>query len=330
MNKLINQIINPFQVAIQKTPFYFTDWGAAYLGDSVDLLKKIPDESVNLIITSPPFALQFKKKYGNVAPEEYVNWFVSSFKYDFHRVLTKDGSLVIDLGGSWNKGVPTKSLYNFELPIELCREQIIQGQKIRFNLAQDFYWFNTAALPTPAEWVNVRRIRVKPAVNTVWWLSKTEYPKADNRNVLRPYSKAMQDLLVNGYRAKERPSGYKITPKFNKDLGGAIPPNLLEFGNNDANSSYLKKCEEAGIKPHPARFPKKLPEFFIRFLTSTNDIVLDPFAGSNVTGEVTQELKRKWIAFEIIEEYLEASKFRFPALDQDQKSDSQITKSLTA
>jgi site-specific DNA-methyltransferase (cytosine-N4-specific) len=148
-------------------------------------------------------------------------------------------------------------------------------------------------------------------VNLVWWLTKTPYPKANNRNVLRPYTKAMENLLANGYKAKKRPSGHDITHKFQKDNNGAIPPNLLELGNNDSNSDYMKKCKLAGIKPHPARFPTKFAEFFISFLTDEEDIVLDPFAGSNTTGSVAETMQRKWLAFELNEIYLEGSKFRF-------------------
>lgn len=179
-----------------------------------------------------------------------------------------------------------------------------------FHFAQDFYWYNPGAIPAPAEWVNVRRIRVKAAVNLVWWLSKTPWPKADNRNVLRPYSEDMVRLVKRGVRETVRPSGHVITSKW-KDLGGAIPPNLLDFGNNDSNGYYLKACEEAGLPVHPARFPRQLPEFFIKLLTHEQDIVFDPFAGSNVTGEAAEQLARRWIAVELRRDYLDGSRFRF-------------------
>jgi site-specific DNA-methyltransferase (cytosine-N4-specific) len=150
-------------------PYYTTSHGATYLGDTIDLIKHLEDESVDLILTSPPFGLQRKKAYGNVAAEKYVRWFLP-FAREFHRVLKRHGSFVLDIGGSWNPGFPTKSLYNFELVVSLCKE-------IGFHLAQDFYWFNPAKLPTPAEWVTVRRIRVKDAVNTIWWLSKAPFPR---------------------------------------------------------------------------------------------------------------------------------------------------------
>lgn len=292
------------------SPYYSTEIGRAYVGNSLDLLGSLPEKSVNLIMTSPPFALQRKKEYGNVVASEYVAWF-SEFAREFYRVLTDDGSLVIDLGGSWVKGQPTRSLYHFELVVELCKHLFPTDPSKHFYLAEEFFWYNPAKLPSPAEWVTVRRIRAKDAVNMVWWLSKTPEPKADNRKVLQPYSVSMQQLLKNGYRAKLRPSGHDISANFSKDNGGAIPSNLLQIANTESNSRYQQLCRKSGIVVHPARFPAGLPEFFVKFLTEEGDLVLDPFAGSNVTGEVCQRLQRSWIAIELVEEYLAGSRFRF-------------------
>jgi site-specific DNA-methyltransferase (cytosine-N4-specific) len=288
-------------------PYYETAFGSAYLGDAFHLMQHLPDESVDLIMTSPPFALQRKKEYGNADPADYVAWFLP-FAFQFRRILKEQGSLVIDIGGSWVKGQPTKSLYHLELLVALCK-------KVDFHLAQEFFWHNPARLPSPAEWVTVRRVRVKDAVNHVWWLSKTPNPKADNRKVLKPYSEAMVQLLKNGYKPKLRPSGHDISDKFQKNNDGAIPPNLLTISNTESNSYYLTACRKAGIKPHPARFPAALPEFFIRFLTDEGDVVFDPFAGSNVTGEASEQLRRRWIALELNEDYLEGSRFRFEKLE---------------
>ncbi|MBN2093119.1 site-specific DNA-methyltransferase [candidate division KSB1 bacterium] len=292
-------------------PCFETKFGSAFLGDSVKLLKKIPDKSVNLILTSPPFALQRKKEYGNVPPEEYVEWFISSFYSDFYRILKDDGSLVIDIGGSWLKGSPVRSLYHYELLIALCKTYNSGTETHQFYLAQDFFWYNPSKLPTPAEWVTVRRIRVKDAVNTIWWLSKTEFPKATNKKVLKPYSDSMKSLLKNGYKAKTRPSGHNISTKFQKDNDGAIPPNILILPNTESNSYYLRRCKEEDLKPHPARFPLALPEFFINFLTDEGDLILDPFAGSCVTGEAAELNRRKWICIELSDDYLTGAKFRF-------------------
>lgn len=289
----------------KKAPYFKTKLGSAYLGDSADLLRGLKEKSVNLIMTSPPYALHFKKEYGNVDQSDYVAWFLE-FAQDFYRILTDDGSLVVDIGGAWTPGKPTRSLYHFELLISLCKD-------IGFHLAQEFFWYNPAKLPAPAEWVTVRKIRVKDAVNCIWWLSKTPTPKADNRKVLTEYSPDMQRLIKRGYRAKRRPSGHNITNGFGKDLGGSIPPNILIFGNNDANGSYMSRCKAEKIKPHPARFPAQLPTFFIRYLTDEGDLVVDPFAGSNTTGEVAEREGRRWLAFERDETYLHASTFRFEA-----------------
>jgi len=294
-------------------PFYSTGLGEAYLADSLEYLKGLPDESVDLVITSPPYALHFKKAYGNVDKHEYIDWFLP-FAYEIKRILKDTGSFVLNIGGSYNKGFPVKSIYHFKLLVALV-------EQVGLHLAQEGFWYNPAKMPMPAEWVTVRRIRIKDSVEYVWWLSKTEWPKADNKRVLKPYSPDMIRLNQRGVKAATRPSGHSINSSFDKvHAGGAIPSNVLEaneadsmmiFGNNSANDPYTLQCKKNGIKIHPARFPAQLPEFYIKMLTDEGDVVLDPFAGSNTTGKVAEVLGRKWIAIEQEEEYLEASKFRF-------------------
>jgi site-specific DNA-methyltransferase (cytosine-N4-specific) len=133
----------------------------------------------------------------------------------------------------------------------------------------------------------------------------------------------MKGLLKNGYNAKLRPSGHDISTKFGRDNGGAVPANVLGIGaagepsslvvaaNTESNSAYLRSCRDRNFKPHPARFPAFFAEFFIKFLTNEGDLVLDIFAGSNTTGYVAERLGRKWMAFEIRRDYLEASAYRF-------------------
>ena len=287
-------------------PFYYTELGAAYLGDALHLLKRLPDSSVDLVLTSPPFALQRQKEYGNRDQDEYVAWLLS-FAEEVSRVVKDTGSFVLDLGGAYRKGRPVRSLYNYRVLIRLCDEQ-------GWNLAEEFFWFNPSKLPSPIEWVNKRKIRAKDAVNTIWWLSKMDFPKADVRRVLVPYSERMKKLLRGSsdyYSPGKRPSGHNISDKFSVDNGGAIPPNLLSIPNTESNSRFLRLCKVARAPSHPARFPEKLPEFFIKFLTTAGDIVLDIFAGSNTTGAVAERLGRKWLAFEMERKYLAASSLRF-------------------
>ncbi len=302
--------------ALKNVPYFVSDYGAAYLGDSLGLLRQLPSDSVNLVVTSPPYALHFKKAYGNKDKKEYIKWFLP-FAKEIRRVLSDDGSFVLNIGGSYNPGTPTKSIYHFKLLIALVEE-------IGFHLAQECFWYNPAKMPMPAEWVTVRRIRIRDSVEYVWWLSKTPWPKATNLKVLKEYSEDMIRLNRNGVRGTVRPSGHVIRKSFNKiEAGGSIPSNvteadfpdvpesMLKMGNNAANDAYTRRCKEDGIKIHPARFPALLPKFFIKMLTDENDLIVDPFAGSNTTGSVAESLKRRWIASEAVEEYLKASTFRF-------------------
>ncbi len=292
--------------------YHRTRFGRIVLGDSLDYMASLRPESVDLVVTSPPFGLVRKKDYGNVESHEYVDWF-KQFGHAFRRILKPGGSLVVDIGGAWIPGQPTRSLYHFELAIMLCRE-------IGFYLAQEFFWWNPSKLPSPAEWVTVRRIRVKDAVNVVWWFSVTPWPKASNTRVLTPYSEAMRGLLKNGYRAKLRPSGHDISSKFAWDNGASIPPNIIAVPNTESNSYYLRYCERHGLKPHPARFPAAVPEFFVRMLTDAGDSVLDPFAGSCVTGEVCERLRRKWACVEIRDDYVQAAMGRFEREGQPEQA----------
>jgi DNA modification methylase len=295
-------------------PYDEREYGASYLGDALTLLDGIPDGSVDLVLTSPPFALTREKEYGNESSEKYVDWFLP-FARKIKDKLCDTGSFILDLGGAYLPGTPSRSLYQFEVLLRLCKE-------LNFVLAQEFYHYNPSRLPAPAEWVNIRRCRVKDSVNVVWWLSKTAFPKADNRRVLKEYSASMKSLLRNGYKAKKRPSGHDISTKFSKDNGGAVPSNviglemfepsnLLSIANTESNSAYMRRCREQNIAPHPARFPVFFAEYFIKFLTNEFDVVVDPFAGSNTTGFAANALKRRWVSFELSEEYLRGSKLRF-------------------
>jgi site-specific DNA-methyltransferase (cytosine-N4-specific) len=310
---------------LRRRPYFQTKLGAAYLADSLEFLRELPEKSISLVVTSPPYALHFKKEYGNVSKLRYIDWFLP-FAREILRVLADNGSFVLNIGGSYNKGVPTRSIYHFKLLVALVEE-------VGFHLAQECFWYNPAKMPMPAEWVTVRRIRIRDSVEYVWWLSKTPWPKASNLNVLKEYSTDMIRLNRNGLRGTVRPSGHVIRQSFKGiAAGGSIPSNVTEasfpdlpetmlaMGNNSANDEYTTRCKEAGIKIHPARFPALLPRFFVKMLTDPGDLVLDPFAGSNTTGAVCEGLDRRWIASEAVEEYLKASELRFGAPTEEAAS----------
>lgn len=288
---------------------YQTDKGICINNDCEVVIEKYltPNYSgqIQLILTSPPFPLKRAKRYGNKTGEEYLNW-LCTIGQKLKPLLTDTGSIVIEIGNAWNPGEPTYST----LPMETLLEF---KNRCGLYLCQEFIYYNPARLPGPIEWVNKQRIRVKDSFTQIWWMSKSPYPFANNKEVIRPYSKRMQKLITNGqYNSGTRPSEHKISETaFAKDNGGAIPSNVIIASNTASNERYINKCKEKGIPIHPARMTPDIPEFFIRFLTHDNDIVLDCFAGSNTTGAVAEELSRRWIAIELDRIYYEGSKFRF-------------------
>jgi site-specific DNA-methyltransferase (cytosine-N4-specific) len=311
---------------MDKNLYYKTELGKFYLGDSTELLNstlgsKI-ENKVQLILTSPPFPLNKKKKYGNLTNDQYKEWFKNLAPL-FSKLITDNGSIVIELGNAWEKNKPVQSTLNLESLIGFRDEG-------KLNLCQEFICYNPSRLPSPAQWVTIERIRTTDSFTHIWWLSKTGYPKADNKKVLRPYSKSMINLLKNKkYNYGNRPSEHKIGRySFLNDNGGSIMPNILELEESDparkvrlpenflsiantkSNDFFLKKCREKGITPHPARMPLELAYFFIEFLTDEGDLVLDPFAGSNTTGFCAENKNRKWISIDNNEEYAKQSLIR--------------------
>lgn len=326
-----------------KEELYSTKFGKLLIGDTSEIIKEKLSRyyrgKINLIITSPPFPLNIKKKYGNLNGEEYKTWF-SSLAPLFSELLTDDGSIVIEIGNAWEAGRPVQSLLHLESLLAFAKAADL-------NLIQEFICYNPSRLPSPAIWVTKKRIRVVDSYTHVWWLSKSDYPKADNRKVLRPYSKGMKNLLKRqSYNTGKRPSGHSINKTaFLKDNGGSISHNLLEFeaieavrdnrlpnnimeyvkevekeilphnvmslSNTNSADYYSKTCRERNLVRHPATMHPGLVAFFMQFLTDENDLILEPFAGSNTTGYIAEKLKRRWLAIEILKEYGEQSAIRF-------------------
>ena len=308
---------------------YQTDKGKIIEGNSIDLLsskmKKELQGKVNLIITSPPFPLNNKKQYGNEKGEEYLKWFIDMAPI-FSDLLTEDGSLVIEIGNAWEPERPVQSLLHLE-----CLFGLVKHPEANLRLIQEFICYNPSKLPSPAQWVTVNRLRTVDSYTHVWWIAKNDFPKADNSKVLRPYSKSMQSLLKKQkYNAGKRPSEHNISETgFLKDNGGSIahnffeleqvddnrevrlPHSVLSFSNTSSNDYYLKMCREKNIKPHPARMSGGLVNFFIEFLTDEDDLILDPFSGSNTTGYCAEKLNRKWVSFEVKEDYINQAIIRF-------------------
>ena len=309
---MISSIRSPFQGRPPKAVAYRTRYGRMLQGKAEDILS-LPSlralcGRINLIFTSPPFPLNTKKRYGNLTGDEYIEWF-TNFAPIFRELLTNDGSLVIELGNAWEPGRPIMSTL-------ALRALLSFQEKGELKLCQEIIWHNPARLPSPAQWVTIDRIRLKDSFTRFWWMSPSDRPQADNRQVLKNYSLHMQKLLAKqSFNSGRRPSQHYISEKaFLVDNGGAISPNVLCIPNTRSTDLYQKFCRAQNLRPHPARMPPELADFFIKFLTKKEDLVLDPFAGSNTTGATAETLKRFWISIELDDKYIQSSKGRFPEI----------------
>jgi site-specific DNA-methyltransferase (cytosine-N4-specific) len=300
---------------------FSTSLGKSYQAKIEEFLEsKYADEiegKVQLILTSPPFPLASPKSYGNSVGQEYLEW-ISGLAKPLRRLLKPSGSIVLEIGNAWDKGSPTMST----LPLETL---IAFGKAADLNVCQQFICNNPNRLPSPINYVNDERIRVKDSYTHVWWYGKKDRPYADNRSVLKEYSPAMKKLLERqSYNSGTRPSEHTIgKTSFLSDNGGAIPSNFLdipenhnflnwlEFAGSAVNRNYSQWCKDQGIKQHPAKMQAGLVEFFIRFLTKKNDLVVDPFGGSNTSGSIAEALGRRWVVTEPNPDYIEGSLGRF-------------------
>jgi site-specific DNA-methyltransferase (cytosine-N4-specific) len=309
------------------TILYKTNFGEYHIDKCESKLTELKEQGIKaqLILTSPPFPLNNKKHYGNLSGDEYMRW-LAALAPLFSSVLTNNGSIVVELGNAWEKGRPIQSLLTLKSLMAF-----VENPEANLKLCQEFVCYNPARLPSPAQWVTIHRIRTIDSFTHIWWMSNSDYPKADNSKVLRPYSKSMESLLAKGsYYAGKRPSEHTIGEhSFLISHGGSIvhnvleldqmdekreirfPANALSIANTKSNDYFSLECKKNGIIPHPARMPVELASFFIIFLTDEGDLVLDPFAGSNTTGYCAENLKRKWIGIDTEVAYGKQSELRF-------------------
>lgn len=311
-------------------PLYTTSYGEYYIESCEDFIKKSNlSGKVQLILTSPPFPLNRKKKYGNLTGDEYRQWFTGLAPL-LSDLLTDDGSIVIEMGNSWEKGRPVQSLLHLQSLLGF-----VENPDTDLRLCQEFICHNPARLPSPAQWVTIEKIRAVDSFTHVWWIAKNDKPKADNRKILRPYSKSMKDLLKRKkYNSGTRPSGHSVsdTGFLNKHDGSIshnvvempkdnisedemnnlrLPFSMIRTANTKSNDFYIRTCKQSNITPHPARMPIELASYFIEFLTDKGDIVFDPFAGSNVTGFCAEIAQRKWLSTDIDQDFGKQSVIRF-------------------
>ncbi|MCL2099045.1 MAG: site-specific DNA-methyltransferase [Oscillospiraceae bacterium] len=263
-----------------------------YLGDCRTELKNIPDDSVDLIVTSPPYADQRQSTYGGINVDEYVEWFLSVSK-ELFRTLKPTGSFILNIKEKVVNG--ERSTYVMEL---------ILGMKNQGWLwTEEFIWHKKNCFP--GKWSN----RFRDA-----WERLLQFNKNKKFNM---YQDAVKVPI--GDWAKDRLKNLSETDKMRDNA-----KNGSGFGKNVSNwvgketvypTNVLHLATECSNKNHSAAFPIELPEWFIRLFTQENDVVLDPFMGSGTTIEAANRMKRNSIGIEIVPEYYEIVKKNFSPIE---------------
>jgi len=263
-----------------------------YLGDSRSELRNIPDNSVDLIVTSPPYADQRKTTYGGVSVKEYVNWFLPISK-ELLRVLKPTGTFILNIKEKVIEG--ERSTYVMELILEMRK----QG----WLWTEEFIWHKKNCFP--GKWSN----RFRDA-----WERLLQFNKEKKFNM---YQDAVKVPI--GDWAKDRLKNLSETDKIRDNAR-----NGSGFGKNVSNwigketvypTNVVHLATECNNKNHSAAFPRELPEWFIKLFTQENDTVLDPFMGSGTTIEVANRMRRNSIGIEILPEYYEVVRRQFAPIE---------------
>lgn len=274
---------------------YSTDRGEALYGTCESVMQCIANGSVSLVVTSPPYGLAKSKEYEVSKADDNVEWLLS-LADSWKNLLTDDGTLLLNVGPAWlGHGIVGQSTWRQELVFRLVKE-------LGYTFAQTMYWNSPSKLPSPAQFVTIKRVRITESVEEIFAFTKSPTESRwNNRRVLVPYSDAMKRVLAAGGERKSmtRPSGHQLAAgAFGVDNGGAIPKNLITLSHTDSNSRYRRHCREAGLPAHPAMFPEGLAEFLIKLTTEEQDVVFDPFGGALTVGAVCERLNRRWISSE--------------------------------
>lgn len=292
--------------------YFVTNSGFALWAYAEDMPKIFKNE-ISLIITSPPYLLTKDKSYGNIGAND-KQWVQNMLDLaaGWKDMLTPDGSIVLNIGGSYKKDMGYQNLHIERLLIAL-------EDQLDIHLCQKFQWWNPCKMPTGHHVTKIKKHCVNAVEEFLWLSPNPKKAKANNQNVLVEYSEKHKKLILNQISRKPsvrwRPSDQRASDQtFYADNGGAIPHNILISAPEGANSKYSRFCKENKLPRHPAMFNFVLPEFFIKLLTNEGDFVFDPFLGSCTTGYAAQINNRYWGGSELIKQWLDGGKSRFLGL----------------
>jgi site-specific DNA-methyltransferase (adenine-specific) len=251
-----------------------------YHADCMEMLPELADASVNLIVTSPPYADSRKDTYGGIAPDKYVEWFLP-VGAELKRVLTDDGSFVLNIKERVVNG--ERHTYVIELILALRR----QG----WLWTEEYMWHKKNC--SPGKWPN----RFRDAWERCLQFTKQKKFKMNQEAV----------MVQTGDWAKNRLKklGANDVIRYTSKVGSGFGKNIANWVGRDKAypSNVLHMATECGNKNHSAAFPKELPAWFINLFTDEGDVVLDPFMGSGTTCVTAYELGRDYIGIELKDEY---------------------------
>lgn len=250
------------------------------LGDSKKILKKLPDNSVDLIFTSPPYADQRKSTYGGIHPDKYVDWFLP-ISEELLRVLKPSGTFVLNIKEKVVKG--ERSTYVMELILEMKK----QG----WLWTEEFIWHKKNAFP--GKWPN----RFRDSWERLLQFNKDKKFKMYQEEVMVPMGGWAKTRLKNLSETDKKRDESKVGSGFGKNISNWVDREMAY------PSNVLHLATECNNKNHSAAFPESLPEWFIKLFTQQEDVVLDPFMGSGTTNFVAQRMNRNSIGIEILPEY---------------------------
>jgi len=250
------------------------------LGDSLQVLNSLSDNSIDLIITSPPYADQRKSTYGGIHPDKYVEWFLP-FTEQMLRVLKSDGTFILNIKEKVVEG--ERSTYVLELILEMKK----QG----WLWTEEFIWHKKNSFP--GKWPN----RFRDAWERLLQFNKTRYFNMYQDNVRIPIGEWAKDRLKNLSSTDKIRDNAKNGSGFGKNISNWVGREMVY------PSNVLHIATECNNKNHSAAFPDGLPEWFIKLFTNEGDVVLDPFLGSGTTCTVSKKMNRNSIGIEINSEY---------------------------
>jgi DNA modification methylase len=271
--------------------------GEILWAEALSAMGHIEGGSVNAIVTSPPFPLNRQRDYGGWASDRWMDLALRHIAA-MKPLLAGDGSMVLNLSDVYIRGIPVLNPYQENL--------VGQMRRTGWNLCGKFFHINPAK-PKATPWVTKSRERIANAVETYYWFSPRPHCKANNRNVLEPYSDRFQRTLAAGgeFRAAEcgaRQSSPGLRYKVNNF--GRIPHNFFVCAHEGPRSAYSRYCASHGLPRHPAIMPRQIAEFCVKFLTDAGDLLYDPFGGSLVLPAACKKFGRRYTSSEKCHEYI--------------------------